>query len=146
MHNNDYTRVKEALDIVDVVGRFVTLRKKGVNYVGTCPFHDDRTPSMTVSPSRQTCKCWSCGAGGDVIEFIRQHEHCANAYEALEWCARQAGIRIEKTGRTPEDLARQKEIEAGRIAIEASCRFFEEKLPLAAAYLKNAASTSTAKH
>ncbi|MDR1116615.1 MAG: DNA primase [Tannerella sp.] len=137
MHNNDYTRVKEALSIVDVIGRFVSLKKKGSHYVGLCPFHEDRDhPSMSVSPSRQTYKCWSCGVGGDVIEFIKQHEHYANSYEALEWCARQAGIQIDKSERTPEDLARQKEIESERVAIEASCRFFEEKLPLAAAYLK----------
>ncbi|MDR2915592.1 MAG: DNA primase [Tannerella sp.] len=136
MHNNDYTRVKDALNIVDVIGDFISLKKKGSNYVGVCPFHDDHGPSLNVSPGRQTYRCWACGEHGDVINFVQQHEHYANAYEALEWCARQAGIQIDKSERTPEDLAKQKEIESERIAIEASCRFFEEKLPLAASYLE----------
>ena len=64
----------EATNIVDVVGEFVTLRKSGVNYKGLCPFHDDKTPSFMVSPARQICKCFSCGEGGNAINFLMKHE------------------------------------------------------------------------
>ncbi|MDO4952118.1 MAG: CHC2 zinc finger domain-containing protein [Bacteroidales bacterium] len=63
-------RIRNANDIVDVIGEFVTLRKKGVNYVGVCPFHQDTRPSMFVSPARQIFKCFVCGTGGDVVGFL----------------------------------------------------------------------------
>ena len=88
-------RVKSALNIVDVIGEFVSLKKKGSNsYVGICPFHPDSHPSMTVSPARQTFKCFVCDKGGDVIAFVQEHENLSFA-EALEWCAGKAGIQIE---------------------------------------------------
>ena len=67
-------RILDAADIVDVVKEFVTLRKAGVNYKGLCPFHDEKTPSFVVSPSKQLCKCSSCGKGGNVAHFIMEHE------------------------------------------------------------------------
>ena len=124
MHNHDYTRVKEALNIVDVIGNFISLKKKGSNYVGVCPFHDDHGRSLNVSPARQTYKCWAYGEHGDVINFVQQHEHYTSSYEAHEWCAKQAGIQITRAERTPEELARRKEVESERIVIEESCRFF----------------------
>ena len=66
-------RIKDANEIVDVIGQFVSLHKRGINYIGTCPFHPDKHPSMTVSPSRQTYKCFVCGKGGDVIQFVQDH-------------------------------------------------------------------------
>ena len=64
----------DAVNIVDVVGEFVNLRKSGVNYKGLCPFHDDKTPSFMVSPARQICKCFSCGEGGNAVNFLMKHE------------------------------------------------------------------------
>ena len=67
-------KIMDATNIVDVVGEFVTLRKAGVNYKGLCPFHDDKTPSFMVSPSKQICKCFACGEGGTAINFLMKHE------------------------------------------------------------------------
>ena len=67
-------KIMDATNIVDVVGEFVTLRKAGVNYKGLCPFHDDKTPSFMVSPSKQICKCFACGESGTAINFLMKHE------------------------------------------------------------------------
>src|SRR5437016_4519994 len=76
-------QVKEANDIVDVVGNYVALRQAGPTYKGLCPFHDDHRPSFDVDPRRQRYRCWSCGENGDVITFVQQHEH-VGFREALE--------------------------------------------------------------
>ena len=76
-------KVLDAANIVDVVSQFVTLRKRGVNFVGLCPFHNEKTPSFYVSPSKGICKCFSCGKGGNVIHFIMEHEQLPY-YKAAE--------------------------------------------------------------
>ena len=67
-------RILDAAQIYDVVSDFVTLRKRGVNYVGLCPFHDDKTPSFYVSPAKGLCKCFACGKGGNAVHFIMEHD------------------------------------------------------------------------
>ena len=67
-------KIIEAARIEDVVGEFVTLKKRGVNLVGLCPFHTDKTPSFYVSPSKNICKCFACGEGGSAVHFIMKHE------------------------------------------------------------------------
>lgn len=67
-------RILDAAQIMDVVSDFVTLRKRGVNYVGLCPFHSDKTPSFYVSPAKGLCKCFACGKGGNAVHFIMEHE------------------------------------------------------------------------
>ena len=67
-------RILDAAQIVDVVSEFVTLRKRGVNFVGLCPFHDDKTPSFYVSPAKGLCKCFACGKGGNAVHFVMEHE------------------------------------------------------------------------
>lgn len=79
-------KIMDAARIEEVVGEFVTLRKRGVNYTGLCPFHDERTPSFSVSPAKGICKCFSCGKGGNVVHFIMEHEQLSY-YEALKWLA-----------------------------------------------------------
>ena len=74
-------RILDAAQIVDVVSEFVTLRKRGVNYVGLCPFHNEKTPSFSVSPAKGLCKCFSCGKGGNSVHFIMEHEQMSY-YEA----------------------------------------------------------------
>ena len=76
-------RIMAATDIVEVVSDFVSLRKRGANYWGLCPFHDDKTPSFSVSQSKGVCKCFSCGKGGSAIHFIMEHEQLSY-YEALK--------------------------------------------------------------
>ncbi|GIW81754.1 MAG: DNA primase [Gemmatales bacterium] len=89
-------QVKEANDIVEVVGMYVTLRPAGNTFKGLCPFHDDRRPSFDVDPRRQRYRCWSCGKHGDVISFIQEQDR-VNFREALEILARRASISLEKT-------------------------------------------------
>lgn len=127
-------RIKDANDIVDVIGEFVTLRKRGINYLGICPFHADRTPSMTVSSSRQSFKCFVCGKGGDVIEFLQEHENMS-FYEAVTWLGRRVGIEVPKPVLTDEDATRYREREAQRIAMKGAVAFFEKHLPEAQLYL-----------
>ena len=128
-------RVKSALNIVDVIGEFVSLKKKGSNnYVGICPFHPDSHPSMTVNPARQTFKCFVCDKGGDVIAFVQEHENFSFA-EALGWCAGKAGIQIENKELTEEEVQKAKDIEAMRIALRAAGIFFQKHLPEAQNYL-----------
>jgi DNA primase len=86
-------RIIDAAHIEEVVGEFVTLRKRGVNYIGLCPFHDEKTPSFSVSPTRGICKCFSCGKGGNVVHFIMEHEQLSY-YDALKWLAKKYNIEI----------------------------------------------------
>ncbi|MCE5266939.1 MAG: DNA primase [Planctomycetaceae bacterium] len=91
-------RVKQAVDIVDLVGSHIQLRRQGRNYVGLCPWHDDTRPSLQVNPERQSFKCWVCDIGGDVFSFVMKNEG-VEFREALEMLADRAGIEIEKPGR-----------------------------------------------
>lgn len=100
-NNDDRERVRDASDIVRVIGEHLTLKAKGRLYVGICPFHDDHKPSMTVNPSRQTFKCWPCGAGGDVFAFIEKY-HAMEFREALEFLAERSNIELTKFKRTVE--------------------------------------------
>lgn len=87
-------QVRQATDIVDLVGRYLPLRRQGRIYVGLCPWHDDARPSLQVNPERQSWKCWVCDVGGDVFSFVMQHEKIGFR-EALEMLAEQAGIRLQ---------------------------------------------------
>lgn len=91
-------RVKQAVDIVDLVGSHLSLRRQGRNYVALCPWHDDSRPSLQVNPERQSFKCWVCDIGGDVFSFVMKMEG-VEFREALQILADRAGIRIEKTHR-----------------------------------------------
>jgi DNA primase len=88
-------RIREAIDIVDLVGQYVPLRRSGQNYVGKCPWHDDSRPSLQVNPVRQTYKCWVCDIGGDVFSFIMQIEN-VDFKEALQILADKTGIELLK--------------------------------------------------
>lgn len=95
-------RIFDAAQIVDVVSEFVTLRRRGVNYIGLCPFHNEKTPSFSVSPSKGLCKCFSCGKGGNVVHFIMEHEQLSY-YEALKWLARKYNIEVKERELTEEE-------------------------------------------
>ena len=99
-------RIMDAAQIVDVVSEFVTLRRRGVNYVGLCPFHNEKTPSFSVSPSKGVCKCFSCGKGGNVVHFIMEHEQL-NYYEALKWLAKKYGIEVKERELSNEEKLAQ---------------------------------------
>ena len=104
-------RILDATQIVDIVSDFVTLRKRGVNYVGLCPFHDDKTPSFYVSPSKGLCKCFSCGKGGNAVHFIMEHEQMSYP-EALKYLAKKYGIEIKERELSSEEKLMQSERES----------------------------------
>ena len=116
-----------AADIVDVVGEFVTLRRSGANYKGLCPFHDEKTPSFMVSPSKQLCKCFSCGNGGNVVKFVMQHEQMTYP-EALKWLGRRYGIEVKEREQTAEQKAAATAREAMFVVNEWARDYFVETL------------------
>lgn len=120
-------RIMDAARIEEVVGEFVTLRKRGVNYTGLCPFHDEKTPSFSVSPARGICKCFSCGKGGNVVHFIMEHEQL-NYYDALKWLAKKYHIEIIEKVRTPEELQKQNDRESLFILNEFARDYFSRIL------------------
>ncbi|MDO4163348.1 MAG: DNA primase [Bacteroides sp.] len=104
-------RILDAAQITDVVSDFVTLRKRGVNYVGLCPFHDDKTPSFYVSPAKGLCKCFACGKGGNAVHFIMEHEQMTYP-EALKYLARKYGIEVKERELSNEEKLAQSERES----------------------------------
>jgi DNA primase len=110
-------RVREANDIVDVVGGYIALRPAGPLHKALCPFHDDHNPSLTVDPRRQRYKCWSCGEGGDVFQFVQKFEKITFP-EALEVLARRAGISLEKIQKFSQGPSRAGMLDVMRWAAE----------------------------
>ena len=106
--HEDIVKILEAAQIADVVGAFVPLKKRGANYIGLCPFHNEKTPSFNVNPARGIFKCFGCGEGGDSVAFLMKHEHYTYP-EALRWLAERYHIHIEETEATPEEKAAQSE-------------------------------------
>lgn len=119
--------ILDSADIVDVVSDFVTLKRRGVNYVGLCPFHNDRTPSFYVSKSKGICKCFSCGQGGSAVNFIMLHEQLSYQ-EALRYLANKYHIEIQEREQTDEEKAAQSAREAMLMLNEWACSFFEDQL------------------
>jgi DNA primase len=110
-------RVREANDIVDVVGERLSLRPAGPTFKSLCPFHDDHNPSFNVDPRRQRYKCWSCGKGGDVFSFVQEFEHITFP-EAMELLARRAGISLENLQKSPQGPSRAGMLDSMRWAAE----------------------------
>ena len=101
-------RIKQAADIVEVVGDFVSLKKRGSNYTACCPFHNEKSPSFNVNPVRQIYKCFGCGAAGDSIKFVMDIEGVSYG-EALRHLAQKYNIEVEEEQQTPEEVLRQNE-------------------------------------
>ncbi|MDO8377189.1 MAG: CHC2 zinc finger domain-containing protein, partial [Aquabacterium sp.] len=93
------------VDVVEVVGRHVELKKAGINHKGLCPFHGEKSPSFIVSPSRQTYHCFGCGAHGDAIRFLTEH-HGMGFMDAVRDLSQQVGMTVPESTATPEDKAR----------------------------------------
>lgn len=113
--------------IEEVVGDFVRLRKRGVNYMGLCPFHNEKTPSFTVSSVKGIYKCFGCGKGGNAVQFIMDHEQLSYP-EALRWLAKKYNINIEEKEQTPEELKALNERESLLLVTEFARKFFSESL------------------
>ncbi len=130
-------RVVEAVKIVEVVSEFVTLKKQGANFIGNCPFHNERTPSLVVSPTKERYKCFGCGASGGVISFVMEHEHISYP-EAVKWLAKKASIEIKDSYQpTPEEEQKYAHRESLKVAMSFAFRqFAESKSPESIEYLK----------
>lgn len=120
-------KIKDATNIVEVVSEFVSLRKRGINYVGLCPFHNEKTPSFYVSPTRGFFNCFGCGKGGTAITFIMEHEQMTYP-EALRWLANKYHIEIQERELTDEERREQSERESMFIINEWAAKYFEQQL------------------
>lgn len=120
-------KIMDAANIVDVVSEFVTLRKAGVNYKGLCPFHNEKTPSFVVSPSKGYCHCFSCGKGGNVVGFIMEHEQMTYP-EALRWLAKKYNIEIHERELTDEEKREESERESLFIVNDWALHYFQDNL------------------
>lgn len=120
-------KILEAAGIVDVVSDFVTLKKAGANFKGLCPFHDERTPSFVVSPSKNYCKCFGCGKGGNPVSFIMEHEQLSYP-DALRYLARKYGIPVQERELTPEEKAAETERDSMFILNEWALKWFQEQM------------------
>lgn len=117
----------ESAHIEDVVADFVHLKKRGSNMLGLCPFHNEKTPSFNVSPSKGIYKCFGCGKGGNSVNFIMEHEHL-NYPEALKFLARKYNIEVEEKELSPEEKAVADTRESLLIVTEAASKYFQEIL------------------
>jgi DNA primase len=135
-------QILSKIDIIDIVGEFVKLKKRGANYLGLCPFHNEKTPSFTVSPSKEIYKCFGCGRSGNTISFIMEHEKYSYV-EALRWLANKYNIEIEETETSPEFKQQQQVADSHFIINNFAQQYFsnvlfneEEGQDVAMTYLK----------
>lgn len=119
--------ILDTADIVDVVSDFVSLKRRGANWIGLCPFHNDRRPSFYVSRAKGICKCFACGEGGSAVNFIMKHEQLSYP-EALRYLARKYHIEIQEKELTDEEKQAQTEREAMLMLNEWACDYFEKQL------------------
>lgn len=120
-------RIVDAANIVDVVSDYVTLRRAGASYKGLCPFHDDKTPSFSVSPARGVCKCFSCGKGGNAVHFIMEMEQMGYQ-EALRHLAKRYGIPVEEEQMTDEQRKSMNERESMFAVNEWAAKYFNQTM------------------
>ena len=116
-------KIMEATNIVDVVSEFVTLRKAGINYKGLCPFHDDKTPSFMVSPTKGICHCFACGKGGNAVNFLMEHEQISYP-DALRWLAKKYNIEIHERELSAEEKQQATDRESMFIVNEWAKNYF----------------------
>jgi len=119
--------VMSRADIIDVIGQFVRLRKRGANYMANCPFHNEKTPSFNVSPAKGIYKCFGCGKAGNVVTFVQEHEKLTYP-EAIRWLADYYKIALQETERTPEQQQKHLAEEGLRILNEFAAGWFHDTL------------------
>src|SRR3954463_13225511 len=99
-------QITSRIDIIDIVGSFIKLKKRGANYLGLCPFHNEKSPSFTVSPAKEIYKCFGCGRSGNTIGFLMELEKYSYV-EALRWLAQKYNVEVEETEVSPEAKQQQ---------------------------------------
>lgn len=117
----------ERAQVDEVVGEFVNLKKRGTNYLGLCPFHQEKTPSFTVSPNKGIYKCFGCGQGGDSVKFLMEHEHYTYP-EALKYLAKKYGIEVPEQELTDEQKETYSKRESIFIVLDFAQKFYQEQL------------------
>lgn len=120
-------RITDAAQIADVVSDYVTLKKRGVNMIGLCPFHNEKTPSFTVSPAKGIFKCFGCGKGGNSVHFIMEHEQISY-YEALKFLARKYNIEVVEKELTPEEESKRNDRESMLLVNQYAQKYFTDTL------------------
>ena len=120
-------KIYAAANVVEVISDFVSLKKKGVNYMACCPFHNEKTPSFVVSPAKGLYKCFGCGKGGNAVTFVMEHEKLTYA-EALKWVAKKYGIAVEEREETPEEKKRNDDRESMMVANAWAADYFVEQM------------------
>ena len=120
-------KILDTADIVDVVSDFVSLRRRGANLIGLCPFHDEKTPSFTVSPAKQFCHCFGCGKGGSPVGFVMEHEQLTYP-EALRYLANKYHIEIHERELTAQEREAQSERESMLVLNDFAARYFQDQL------------------
>ena len=120
-------QIHNRIDIVEIVGEFVKLKKRGASYLGLCPFHNEKSPSFTVSPSREIYKCFGCGRSGNSIGFLMDHEKYSYV-EALRWLANKYNVPIEETETTPEYKQQQQIADSLYIINNFAQQYFTQQL------------------
>src|ERR1043165_6368498 len=120
-------KIIDAAHVEEVVGEFVTLKKRGANLLGLCPFHGEKTPSFTVSPVKGFYKCFGCGKAGNAVNFVMDHLRLTYP-EALKWLAKKYGIEVVETELTPEEREQQTERESMLIVMQYAQRYFTEQM------------------
>lgn len=119
--------VMNRADIIDVVGQFVRLKKRGTNHIANCPFHNEKTPSFYVSGAKGIYKCFGCGRGGNVVTFIQEHEKLTYP-ESIKWLASYYNIEIQETEKSPEQKEQQLAEESLRVVNEFAAQYFHDTL------------------
>ena len=125
--HNTIQKIIDTAEITEVVQDFVNLKKRGVNYLGLCPFHNEKTPSFTVSPAKGIYKCFGCGKGGNSVNFIMEHEHFGYP-EALKYLAKKYNIEVVEKELTAEEIQQQNERDSLLIVTKYANTYFQEKL------------------
>jgi len=120
-------QIVSRIDIIEIINSFVKLRKRGTNYIGLCPFHNEKTPSFTVSPSKEIYKCFGCGRSGNTITFLMEHEKLSYV-EALRWLAAKYNVEIEEKETSPEYKAQQQTADSLYIINNFAQQFFSDRL------------------
>ena len=120
-------KILDTAQIVDVVGDFVTLKKRGANYIACCPFHNEKTPSFSVSPSKGIFKCFGCGKSGTAVGFVMEHESLSYV-EALKYLAKKYHIEVVEKEESAEDIAQRQKNESLLLVSEFAGRFFQDSL------------------
>ncbi|MFN6375429.1 MAG: DNA primase [Chitinophagia bacterium] len=119
--------IQNRIDIIDIVGSFVKLKRRGTNYIGNCPFHHEKTPSFSVSPSKEIYKCFGCGKSGNAIGFVMEHEKYSYV-EALRWLAQRYNVEIEETETSPEYREQQQLADSLHILNQFAAKYFSSQL------------------